>query len=167
MKYKFMLNNLGDTEIDINVSFWSGAVKITSDELRVIRQPNLNEYKIEISHDRFQLLKTKRQLLGLDPIPKIILDSAEFDIAQSLHWYEYLLCCIPLILISGGAIGGIIGFMGTRLNLLLIRIKKYPTIIRIIIIFLICYLCLLVFKELSRDIATALRLLRSLFLKHL
>ena len=161
MKYKLKLNNLGDKVIDINVSFCSGAVKIASDELIVIRQPNLNEYKVQISYEKFQLLKTRRQLLGLDPIPKIILDSEEFDIAQSLHWYEYLLCCIPLILISGGAIGGFIGFMGMRLNLWIIRIKKYSIFIRIVIISLICYLCLLVFKELSKDIATTLRLLRS------
>lgn len=164
MKYKFKLKNLGDREIDINVSFWSGAVRITSDELRVIRQPNLKEYKILTSYDRFQLLKIKRQLLGLDPIPKILLDAAEFDIAQSLHWYEYLLCCIPLILISGGAIGGFIGLMGMRLNLWLMRIKKYHIFIRIVIIFIICYLCLLIFKELSRDIATALMYLGSQFL---
>jgi hypothetical protein len=161
MKYKFKLNNQGDKVIDINVSFWSGAVNITSDKLKIIRQPNLYEYKIEISNDRFQLLKTKRQLFGFDPIPKIVLDSAEFDLTQSLHWYEYLLCCIPLILIPGGALGGFIGLMGMRLNLWLIRIKKYPTFIRIFIIFLICCLCLLVYKELSRGIATAVRLIRS------
>jgi hypothetical protein len=47
MKYKFKLNNLGDKVIDINVSFWSGAVNITSDELKIIRQSNLNESKFK------------------------------------------------------------------------------------------------------------------------
>ncbi|MDO0822612.1 hypothetical protein [Desulfosporosinus nitroreducens] len=161
MKYEFKLNYPGDKVIDINVSFWSGAVNITSDELNIIRQSNLNEYKIQISKDSFRFLKIKRQLLGLDPIPKIVLDSVEFDLAQSLRWYEYLLCCIPLILISGGAIGGLIGLMGMRLNLWLIRINKYPTFIRIFIIFLICCLSLLVYKELSRVMAAAVRLIRS------
>ncbi|SDI39527.1 hypothetical protein [Desulfosporosinus hippei] len=161
MKCEFKLNYPGDKVIDINVSFWSGSVNITSDELNIIRQSNLNEYKIQISKDSFGFLKIKRQLFGLDPIPKIVLDSVEFDLAQSLSWYEYLLCCIPLILISGGAIGGFIGLMGMRSNLWLIRINKYPTYIRIFMIFLIGCLSLLVYKELSRGLATAVRLIRS------
>ncbi len=138
MKYMFKINSLADKVININISFWSGAIDITSDELKVIQQPNLNEYKIQISNDRFQLLKTKRQLFGLDPVPKIVFGSEEYNLAQILHWYEYLLCCIPLILISGGALGGFIGLMGIRLNLWVIRIKEYPAFIHICLIFLIC-----------------------------
>ncbi len=59
---------------------------------------------------------------GFDGIPKVSIEDKEVLLARILLWYEYLIAGFPLVLvIVGGAIGGIFGALATVYNFRIIR----------------------------------------------
>jgi hypothetical protein len=62
------------------------------------------------------------KLRPLDLVPILYVDGQLFQIARPLNTWEYLWISFPLILLfSGGAIGGLLGFAATYSNSILIR----------------------------------------------
>lgn len=57
-----------------------------------------------------------------DPIPKLLVGGAAFELARALVWHEYLWLGAPVVLIfSGGALGGLFGGMALYLNARIFR----------------------------------------------
>ena len=64
-----------------------------------------------------------------DPIPRVTIDGAAVEIAHPLAWYVYAWCALPALLLysggtfgwSGNVLGGVIGLLGTYLNLRIMR----------------------------------------------
>ncbi|MBJ9340320.1 hypothetical protein I5500_08285 [Citrobacter freundii] len=79
----------------------------------------------------------------IDPIPTIVIDGEKIPLTPPMTWYEYVLSCLPLLLILiGGAIGGFIGFVGAVSNASIIRgqgtiVARYGYTL---LVTLICYL---------------------------
>ncbi|WP_370608613.1 hypothetical protein NMD12_12505 [Citrobacter portucalensis] len=58
----------------------------------------------------------------IDPIPTIVIDGEKIPLAPPMTWYEYVLLCLPFLLIFiGGAIGGFVGLVGAMINASIIR----------------------------------------------
>jgi hypothetical protein len=58
----------------------------------------------------------------LDPVPKVRVGDAPFELVRALRWYEYLWISIPVVLILiGGALGALIGIAATSLSARLFR----------------------------------------------
>ncbi|HEU0187686.1 MAG TPA: hypothetical protein VFR06_07330 [Gallionellaceae bacterium] len=67
-----------------------------------------------------------------DPVPRVTIDGAAVDIAHPLAWYVYAWCALPALLLysggifgwSGNVLGGVIGLLGTYLNLRIMRSEE-------------------------------------------
>lgn len=79
----------------------------------------------------------------IDPIPTIVIDGEKISLAPPMVWYEYVLLCLPLLLILiGGAIGAFVGIVGATINASFIR-GHGSTLARYgyaLLVTLICYL---------------------------
>lgn len=63
-------------------------------------------------------------LLG-QGIPKVTIDDENVEISPALKWFELLVSALPLTLIlGGGGVGFLLGFIGTRVNLRLFRTAR-------------------------------------------
>ncbi|EOC2780483.1 hypothetical protein O5903_00310 [Escherichia coli] len=81
----------------------------------------------------------------IDPIPTIVIDGERISLASPMTWYEYVLLCLPFLLIFiGGAIGGFVGIVGAMINASIIRgqgsiVARYGGTL------LVTFICYLVF----------------------
>ncbi len=76
-------------------------------------------YLLEDDHGSPAIVEIKSVI---DPIPTIVIDGEKIPLAPPMAWYEYVLLCLPLLLIFiGGVIGGFIGFVGAMINASIIR----------------------------------------------
>ncbi len=64
-----------------------------------------------------------------DPVPILIIGEQTIRLARPLEWYEWLWVGIPLVLLLGGAGGGVIGGMAMVVNIGIFRSDK-PTAAR-------------------------------------
>jgi hypothetical protein len=126
MRFKFKLQEEGSPEIEIEKSFF-GKVKVYYNEKEAER---LNEkgkpFLIRMGDGKEK--KIFVQDVYFDYVPKVIVDGKEINLARKLIWYEYLLGGIPLILISGGMIGALIGILGVYLNFMVMRARSFTAI---------------------------------------
>lgn len=65
---------------------------------------------------------------GLDAVPVAEINGRAVRLAAPLAWYEYVWCCLPLILLllllRGGAAGGILGAGASYMNVYVFRARK-------------------------------------------
>jgi len=57
----------------------------------------------------------------LDPVPQVYIGGIHIEAAPPLQWYEVLVCCLPIMLILGGALGGALGAGSSMLNMFIFR----------------------------------------------
>lgn len=61
----------------------------------------------------------KHQILDM---PKLVIDGKTFDIVKPLAWYEWIWSALPILLvIVGGALGGITGILAFSINASIFR----------------------------------------------
>lgn len=101
-----------------------------------------NKYSLHDDNDNPVVVEVKSIL---DPIPTIILDGEKIQLAPVLVWYQYIFIFLPLLLILvGGAIGGVIGFIGAMINSSIIRSQVFPAL-RYILTILVTFACYLTY----------------------
>ncbi|HGN9373026.1 TPA: hypothetical protein ACK11E_003065 [Citrobacter pasteurii] len=90
----------------------------------------------------------------IDPIPTIVIDGEKIPLAPPMAWYEYVLLCLPFLLIFiGGAIGGFVGLVGAMINASIIR-GQGSVIARYGYALLVTIICYLVFFVMASVIAS-------------
>ncbi|MDM2934973.1 hypothetical protein [Citrobacter sp. Cu233] len=90
----------------------------------------------------------------IDPIPTIVIDGEKIPLAPPMAWYEYVLLCLPFLLIFiGGAIGGFVGLVGAMINASIIR-GQGSVIARYGYALLVTIICYLVFFVIASVIAS-------------
>jgi len=62
----------------------------------------------------------------LDPIPQVRVDDERIRLAPPFAWYEWLLAGLPLLLLAGGALGGVLGGLFVVLNGRILRAARIP-----------------------------------------
>ena len=66
-------------------------------------------YEVQDDSGRARVVEVKGRFL--DPLPKVTVDGADYELARPLAWYEYAWMGFPIVLVFiGGAIGGGVGF---------------------------------------------------------
>lgn len=90
----------------------------------------------------------------IDPIPTIVIDGERIPLAPPMTWYEYVLLCLPFLLIFiGGAIGGFVGIVGAMINASVIR-GQGSIVARYGYALLVTLICYLVFFVIASVIAS-------------
>ncbi|WP_208464092.1 hypothetical protein [Escherichia coli] len=90
----------------------------------------------------------------IDPIPTIVIDGERIPLASPMTWYEYVLLCLPFLLIFiGGAIGGFVGIVGAMINASIIR-GQGSIVARYGYTLLVTFICYLVFFVIASVIAS-------------
>lgn len=60
----------------------------------------------------------KHQILDM---PKLVIDGKTFDIVKPLAWYEWIWSALPILMVIGSALGGIIGILAFSINARIFR----------------------------------------------
>jgi hypothetical protein len=120
LKYKFTLDELGESEIELQRSFLTGRTQVFVDGKEVRKQKPHGYYGIELGNGCIKKLKIKGA--SFDGIPRVFLEDKEIVLARKLLLYEYLIAGFPFVLVFfGGAIGGLFGALATLYNFRIIR----------------------------------------------
>jgi hypothetical protein len=121
MKYTFKLDERNTIEINKPL-FW-GRTSILANGAEVKKQSGENFYRISTGKGREKKLRILG--VGLDGVPRVYIDEKKFQIARKLEWYEYLIVCMPLLIVSlGGVLGALTGAIATSCNFIIVRSDK-------------------------------------------
>ncbi|MNN28270.1 hypothetical protein D3C81_1418330 [compost metagenome] len=104
--------------------FWNG----------VNIQKTDGRYSVNMGNKSKSLDISRHKMTGS---PIVLLDGQEIEIARKLKAYEWVISMLPLLLILiGGALGGLLGALGFSVNVLLFR-SKLPVAVKIILSILV------------------------------
>ncbi|MNM81619.1 hypothetical protein D3C81_936300 [compost metagenome] len=111
--------------------FWNG-MKI---------QKTDGKYPVNMNNESKSLDISRHKITGA---PIVLLNGQEIEIANKLKAYQWVISMLPLLLILiGGALGGLLGALGFSVNVLLFR-SKLPTAVKIILSILVLGLTVIV-----------------------
>lgn len=144
MKHKFKLQETNCPEIEVEQSLWLGKTKVLVNGKEIARLSERGKpFPIPMTDGSVKKMFVKSG--GFDYVPKVIVDGEEFRLARKLHWYEYTLGFLPLLLLLyGGAIGGALGAVGALLNIRIFR-TDWPMVIKVLSVFGITLLTAIAF----------------------
>lgn len=115
MSYVVNIEGFEGQNIDAEVSFWSGAKLFCNGE-PAPKGKKRGEMLLKRNDGRQVIAAWKPQLFGLD-VPQLIVDEKVIKIVEPLKWYQWVWSGLPIILvIRGGAIGGLAGALGFAIN---------------------------------------------------
>jgi len=144
MKYNFQLLDFPNSNFVIETSIWTGKSKLLMDN-RQIEQSKEKGKPFLIPTINNEFIKAFPKQSFPDFVPVLEINGTKNNIVEKLKWFQYALGGLPiLLLLVGGAIGGIIGAVGTIINYNIFRqeetpIIKYLKVISIIILSYILY----------------------------
>jgi len=58
---------------------------------------------------------------SIDPTPVIEIEGKKVQVVAPLKWYQVVWSCLPIILLTGGMIGGVVGALALMFNIRLFR----------------------------------------------
>ncbi|ATW26925.1 hypothetical protein [Candidatus Formimonas warabiya] len=120
MIYKTNLPTNSNLEITIETSLWSKPKFYVNGKLTERVKEKGNPYIIKLEDGTSE--KVFLKLNPFDNVPIIKFKDEEILFVRKLYWYEYVLGGLPLILvIIGGALGGLLGALGAIMNFRIIR----------------------------------------------
>jgi hypothetical protein len=104
------------------------------------KKPNQN--RLTRNDGREVVVTWRPQLLDM---PKLVVDGKTIDIVKPLHWYEWVWSALPILLIIiGGALGGITGIIAFSINSKIFR-SEQATLLKYIYTLLISVGSVIVF----------------------
>lgn len=110
---------------------------------RIAGFKNRNKYALHDDNDNPVVVEVKPSII--DTIPTVILDGEKIQLVPAIVWYQYIFILLPVLLILfGGAIGGVFGFVGATINSGIIRSQVHP-VLRYILTILVTFACYLTY----------------------
>jgi hypothetical protein len=101
------------------------------------------------------VLKLKWNLI--DPVPTLRIGENDYLLAPRLRWYEYVWMGLPIVLtFLGGAIGAVIGILGTKVSAEVFRGNSHP-VAKYVITGLVSVSCVIAYLALAVFLRTLLR----------
>ena len=118
MKYNFSLNKFPNAYFQLEVPV-SGKPALLMNGIPVPRSMERKapgrKYFFEIPSEN-QIVKAELTTAFPTFMPALIIDKTKHSVIRKLVWYEYIIGCLPLPLLAGGALGGTIGVVATMVN---------------------------------------------------
>ncbi|WP_270087106.1 hypothetical protein [Sphingobacterium sp. SYP-B4668] len=117
MRKSFTLPHLPNSILEIETSIWTGRSKLWKDGVELERSSESGKpFLVPTESGEVHKMYPKPSLGQLTPPLEI--DGIKYSTAEKLHWYQYALSALPMLLILlGGGLGGGIGALGTIINL--------------------------------------------------
>ncbi len=143
MQYKIKLDALNGEEIEIITGFWSGKKQVFFRGMPLVRAKEKNKpFLLDWNGGQ---KKIYLRMLYPDMIRKIKIDDQEISVDNGFSTAEYVVACLPLLLISfGGALGGLIGGVASALNMKLLRVIR-PVFLRVVASLAVTIMALILF----------------------
>ena len=138
MIYKFLLPDFPNAEFGLETSIWSGKSKLYMDD-KPLEQLKEKGTPFLIPTADGGVVKAYTRPALPDIIPVLEIDGVKYRIVEKLQWYQYALGALPILLvIVGGAIGGVFGAVGVVTNYNIFRgegseTSKYLKVIGIVV----------------------------------
>ncbi|HLS95017.1 MAG TPA: hypothetical protein VK017_05610 [Sphingobacterium sp.] len=106
MNYQFTLPDFPDSTFEMQTSVWTGRSKLFQGGILVSRA-NESGRPFLITAASGDTVKAYPKPRYMDVVPVLEIDGIQYDVVEKLTWYQYVICCVPLLLIFfGGALGG-------------------------------------------------------------
>jgi hypothetical protein len=137
MKYNFRLPDFPNSNFEIETSIWTGKSRLFMDN-KMIEQSKEKGRPFLIPKTNNEFIKAFPKRSFPDVVPLFEINGIKIHILEKLKWFQYALCGLPILLvIVGGAIGGLIGAIGYLINYNIFRqegtqISKYLKVVGII-----------------------------------
>lgn len=145
MEYKFKLDETAGVEVRItDRSKWSGKfdVYVNDSIVKPLKEKN-RPYLVSMPDGSVKKMFIKN--IFFDPVPRVKIDGKEILLARKLFWYEHFLAVVfpLLLLVSGGAIGGVCGGAAACFNYRVLRSSSFwpGKILKIFGISFIAFVC--------------------------
>lgn len=148
MKNTFKLQEFPHSNFEIETSIWTGKTKLFMNNTPIERSKEKGKPFLIPSNEG--IVKAYPKPSFMDPVAILEINGNKTQIVEKLKWFEYAIGGLPLILLAGGALGAVIGILGTAMNFGFFRqggseIAKYAKVIGGIIVSYLIYFIIAIF----------------------
>lgn len=122
MKFVFDLPEYQNIHVEVEFSFWTNKPTLQVNGSTIPSTPgDSRAFSVPLPNGKNLSLEFRG--FTLDYQPRIVVNGKKLiSIAPNLKWYQWLFASIPVVLILiGGAIGGICAFIGVNYNFRMLR----------------------------------------------
>jgi hypothetical protein len=120
MGYKANIEGFEGQDIEILVSFWTGAKLLVNGE-KAEKGPKRGQMLLKRNDGKEVIAIWKPKMFGFD-VPQLEVDGKTVELAKPLTWQQWLFAGSPVvILLLGGALGAAIAMVGVYLNVKIFR----------------------------------------------
>lgn len=121
MEYPVEIEGFSEKKVALRTATLLAGPVLTVNGEPAPKGPGKNQYLLTGDRGEEVTVELKNTFL-IDPVPQLLINGTIVSVAEPLAWYEWVWCCVPLVLIFlGGAIGGGLGALATYGNLMLFR----------------------------------------------
>lgn len=119
MKYNFSLDEFPNAHFQLEMPI-AGRPALLMNGITVPasmeRKGLARKYFFEVPSGNDQVVKAQLTIVFPTFTPALIIDKTKHSVIRKLVWYEYIIGCLPLVLLAGGALGGAFGAIATMVN---------------------------------------------------
>lgn len=127
MQYPVRAKGFEGRELVVRLEHWLSDAELWIDGEPAPAGDKRGTYRLQRNDGQIVTASLKHQLL--DTIPLVALDGQTLHVVAPLRWYQKLWAGLPLLLILvGGAIGGLLGFLAMSLNSRVFRTGLHPAL---------------------------------------
>jgi len=156
MNYNFTLPDFEGAEFEMEISIWTGGVKLSKDGMP-LEQSSEDGKPFLIPDGRGNIIKAYPKRSFPNSVPSLEINGVKSQIAPSLKVHEYIIGGLPLLLVfAGGLLGGIIGAVGVITNYNILR-EEDTILSKYIKVFSITFGCYLGYFLVALLVSLALR----------
>ena len=124
MRYPLNASGFAPGRLEVETTGLLTAARLFQDGALAPKGPGRNQFSLRRDDGTEAVAQLHGQLL--DPIPQVRVDDERIRLAPPFAWYEWLLAGLPLLLLTGGALGGVLGGLFVVLNGRILRAARIP-----------------------------------------
>ena len=121
MQYPVQIEGFEDQSIEVKAPSLLSGPKLLVDGQPAPKGPKRNQMLLRQSDGTEKVASWQPRFGGMD-VPDLVVDGQTITVVDSLKWYDWIWCALPMALIFvGGLIGAFVGFAGFFINSKLFR----------------------------------------------
>jgi hypothetical protein len=122
MDYPVALDGFEGHRITLSPQGWFTTPKLLIDGRPAPKGKKANQFVLRSDYGTEIVAQIRASVFGLDPVPQLVVDGKKIQVAEPLTWFQLLWSGIPLLLlVVGGALGGLCGAGAVALNIRVFR----------------------------------------------